>query len=182
MKIKSAENININNILLLVAMYIGLDGLGLGLNMGGYSIMGVSIAHVLVLFIVFLSFTFRNHKVFNMKNDLTLPIILLFGLFLIEFFISTISVTFIESQYPMGQLIKNVLGLYIYFLFFPIILLISNINSILFLYYYTLGGYIVFIPKSDFKGWFFKNFNGLNLLLLKEFCIMAGGFVVLYLQ
>lgn len=126
MKIKSAENININNILLLVAVYIGLDGLGLGLNMGGYNIMGVSIAHVLILLIVVFSLIFKNNKVFNKKNDLTIPIILLFGLFLIEFFISTIYVTLIESQYPMGQLIKNVLELYIYFLFFPIVLLISN--------------------------------------------------------
>lgn len=120
----------LNNVLLLLGLFVGLDALGFGLNVETLSIGvtptgNISIVHLYTLSLVVFSLFAGNYNVLHRRNGLSLPLITLFILFIITVLVSFGRSLFVPT-FTSQELVRNVLELHTYFYFIPIILLIRN--------------------------------------------------------
>jgi len=120
----------VNNGLLLLALFIGLDALGFGLDFGvlsiGTPIGNISIVHLYTLFLVVFSLVVGNYGVFRRPNGLSFPMVALFLLFFVTVLVSFGRVLFGAPSFTSEELLKNVLRLHTYFYFIPLVLLIKS--------------------------------------------------------
>ena len=119
----------LHNVLLLLALFIGLDALGFGVNPDflniGTPVGDFSILHFYTLFLVVLSLISGNYKVLQRRNGLSLPFITLSILFIITVLVSFGRSLFVSS-FSSGELARNVLELHTYLYFIPLILMIRT--------------------------------------------------------
>jgi hypothetical protein len=120
----------LNNVLLLLALFVGLDALGLGVNPDvlniGTPVGNISIVHLYTLSLVVFSLIVGNYSIFRRPDSLSLPIVVLFLLFFVTVLVSFGRVLFGAPSFTSKELMKNVLRLHTYFYFIPLVLLIKN--------------------------------------------------------
>lgn len=125
----------VNNGLLLLELFIGLNALGFGVNPAaltvGTPIGPISIIHLYTLFLVVFSLIVGNYAIFRRPNGLSLPIVVLFLLFFVTVLVSFGHVLFGAPSFTSKELLKNALRLHTYFYFIPLVLLIRNKRQLL---------------------------------------------------
>jgi hypothetical protein len=125
----------VNNVLLLLALFVGLDALGFGLNPGtlsiGTPIGNINIIHSYTLFLLASALVIGNYTVLHRPNGLYLPIVVLFLLFFGTVLVSFGRVLFVAPSFTNAELLKNALRLHAYFYFIPLVLLIKNTRQLL---------------------------------------------------
>jgi hypothetical protein len=181
----------VNNVLLLLELFIALNALGFGVNPAamtvGTPIGSVSIVHLYTLFLVVLSLIVGNYSIFRRPNGLSLPLVVLFLLFFGTVLVSFGRVLFVAPSFTSAELLKNALQLHTYFYFIPLVLLIKNKRQ---LWGFVKGAFVMSVLAAVIA--LYQSATGSSLaaarmitqpgyhrFLFPTLSLMAGGFYTL---
>jgi len=163
----------INNILLWVGVFIGLDALGFGLYHAVLSVStpigDINIIHFYTLFLVIFSVLVGHYKTPHRRNGLLLPVMGLFLLVAIEALVS-FGHTLFSCSFTTTNLIKNVLQLHIYLYFIPLVLLIRSKRQLL---GFVKGLFVIAILGASII--FYQDATGTSLSASKVIYQMSIG-------